>query len=532
MESCFAMRLRHSNNRTIPIHSIFVGPPDFRLLAMSFMRASWRSFCELACRGCGTIGFRIADNRFGHAKRKAQRQKTDEPPDQRFIHTSRNPILVTVVSRDCPHIETEAIARVSAQKMYEGCRMISSYETACYYFEQAADLMGLSQNMRTLLLTPEREVKVQVALEMDNGEIGTFIGYRVQHNSARGPMKGGLRFHHEVDAEEVLALATLMSWKTAVVNIPYGGAKGGVAVNVHELSPGELERVSRRFVDEIHDMVGPDKDIPAPDMGTNAQVMAWFTNQYQKYHGYNPACVTGKPLELHGSEGREEATGRGVVTMTAKLLDQLQLELAGTTVAIQGFGNVGSHAARFLHERGARVVAVSDAYGGLWNADGLDIPTLLMHVADNGRLSGFSEASPITNEELLASAVDVLIPAALGGVLTAENAHDVRAKYIIEAANNPTRPEADEIFAEREILVLPDVLANAGGVTVSYFEWVQNRQHFRWELSRVRKELDRILTDSFDRVWKIALDKKVSLRTAAYILGIGRVGRATVLGGI
>jgi len=279
-------------------------------------------------------------------------------------------------------------------------------------------------------------------------------------------------------------------------------------------------------------MIGPDKDIPAPDMGTNAQVMAWITNQYQKYHGFNPACVTGKPLELHGSEGREEATGRGVVTTAVALLERMKTDVKGATVAIQGFGNVGSYAARFLHERGAKVVGTSDAYGAIWNSEGLDIPQLVEHVADQGGVVGFSHAESISNEELLVADVDVLIPAAIGGVLNAENANDVRASFIVEAANEPTTPEADEIFKKRNIIVLPDVLANAGGVTASYFEWVQNRQHFKWELSRVRSELDKIMLDSFERVWKIAEDKKVDLRSAAYILGIGRVGRATVLGGI
>lgn len=409
---------------------------------------------------------------------------------------------------------------------------MSSYESARHYFDRAANLMGLSTNMQTLLLTPERELKVQVALERDNGEIATFIGYRVQHDSARGPMKGGLRFHHEVDADEVLTLATLMTWKNAVVNIPYGGAKGGIAVNVHDLSHGELERLSRKFVDEIHDMVGPDKDIPAPDMGTNAQVMAWFMNQYQKFHGFNPACVTGKPVELHGAEGREEATGRGVVIVTQALLDHIQRPIEGITVAIQGFGNVGSHAAGFLHEKGARILGVSDASGGLWNPEGLDIPALRSYALEHQRVAGFKGGDAITNDELLTSEVEVLIPAALGNVLTAGNAPHIQAKYIIEAANNPTEPEADEHFDREGILVVPDILANAGGVTVSYFEWVQNRQHFKWELSRVRQELDRILLASFEKIWNIAKEKKVSLRTASYLLGIGRVGRATVLGGI
>ncbi len=409
---------------------------------------------------------------------------------------------------------------------------MNAIEAARRYFNQAADHMGLSQNMRKLLLTPKREVKVQIAMEMDNGEIGSFIGYRVQHDDARGPMKGGLRYHPEVDGDEVETLAQLMTWKTAVVNIPYGGAKGGIAVDTTQLSRGELERITRRFIDAIHDMIGPDKDIPAPDMGTNAQVMAWAVNQYEKYHGFSPACITGKPLELHGSQGREEATGRGVVIVTEAVLKQLQQTVAGTTVALQGFGNVGSYAARFLHEAGARVLGITDVAGGVWNPEGLDIPALIRWVADQKVVAGFPGADAITNDELLRADVDLLVPAALGGVITEEVAQDLRAKIIIEAANNPTRAEADEILHKRNVVVVPDILANAGGVTVSYFEWVQNRQHFNWDLARVRKELDRVMVDSFDRVWNIAQEKHVSLRTAAYIIGIGRVGRATVLGGI
>ncbi len=405
-------------------------------------------------------------------------------------------------------------------------------EAARWYFDQAAARLDLSQNMRKLLLTPKREIKVQIALEMDNGEIGTFLGYRVQHDSARGPFKGGLRYHPEVDGDEVVTLAQLMTWKTAVVNIPYGGAKGGIAVDGSLLSRRELESITRVFVDEIHDSIGPNKDIPAPDMGTNAQVMAWFANQYEKYHGFNPGCVTGKPLELHGSEGREEATGRGVVTIAQQLYKRRGKPLAGSTVAIQGFGNVGTYAARFFHEAGAKVVAVTDVTGGTKNAGGLDVWALIDWGAAKTPLAQFPGGEPITNEELLSAEVDLLVPAALGGVLTANNAEHVRAGMILEAANHPIHPEADEIFNRREILVVPDILANAGGVTVSYFEWVQNQQHFKWELSRVRQELDRILIDSFDKVWTLATEKKVPLRTAAYIIGIGRVGRATVLGGI
>ncbi|MEZ6056895.1 MAG: Glu/Leu/Phe/Val dehydrogenase dimerization domain-containing protein [Planctomycetaceae bacterium] len=409
---------------------------------------------------------------------------------------------------------------------------MSSNESARWYFDQAAEVMGLSSNMRTLLCTPLREVKVQVAIEMDDGQVRTLIGYRIQHDKARGPMKGGLRYHPEVDADEVLALASLMTWKTAVVNIPYGGAKGGISVSPKELSPAELERITRKFVDEIHDVIGPDKDIPAPDMGTNAQVMAWIMNQYEKYHGFNPACVTGKPVELHGADGREEATGRGVATITAVTLARRKVSVKGATVAVQGFGNVGSYACQFLAEAGAKIVSISDQYGGIHNPEGLDITAVSKHVAEKGRLDGFVGADSITNVELLASKVDVLIPAALGGVIHEQNAPDVRASYVIEAANGPTTPEGDRLLHERGILVVPDILANAGGVTVSYFEWVQNRQHFKWEIERVRTELDKIMQSSLDRVWELAEQKKVSLRTAAYILGIGRVGRAHVLGGI
>jgi glutamate dehydrogenase (NAD(P)+) len=410
--------------------------------------------------------------------------------------------------------------------------MHDTLDAAQRYFHQAADLLNLSQNMRVLLLTPQRELKVQVAIERDNGEIATFIGYRIQHDRSRGPMKGGLRFHPAVDAEEVLTLASLMTWKTAVVNLPYGGAKGGIAIDPHTLSAGEMERITRKFVDEIHDIVGPDKDIPAPDMGTNAQVMAWFANQYEKFYGHQPACVTGKPVELHGSEGREEATGRGVVIVTEELMRRINRPLAGAKVALQGFGNVGSYTAKFLFEKGAKVCGITDMTGGAWHHEGLDVFALLEHVKTHNGVAGFTGSEPITNEALFASDVDVLIPAALGGVLTGENAGSVRAKYVIEAANSPVDAAADEIFHKNDVLVVPDILANAGGVTVSYFEWVQNRQHFKWDLVRVRTELERIMLDSFDKVWKIAEERKIPLRTAAYVLGIGRVARATTLGGI
>ncbi len=409
---------------------------------------------------------------------------------------------------------------------------MQAFEATRYYFDRAADHLDLSHNIRTLLLTPKREIQVQVSIERDNGEVVTYIGYRVQHDNSRGPMKGGLRFHQEVDLDEVRSLAALMTWKTAVVDIPYGGAKGGIAVDTRHLSRRELERITRKFVDELHDLVGPDSDIPAPDMGTNADVMAWFMNQYSKYHGFGPACVTGKPVELYGLPGREEATGRGVGILTFKLLSRLGRKPNNTRVAIQGFGNVGSHAAKFLSEADFKVVAISDVSGAYYRPEGLDVHDALRYAfKHNYSLSGYEKAQPISNEQLLTLDVDVLIPAALGGVLTEKNARDVKAEIIIEAANGPTWPEADAIFEEHGITVLPDILANAGGVTASYFEWVQNRQYYRWGIDRVRQELDRVLSQSFESVWELSVERNVSLRTAAYILGIGRVGRATILGG-
>jgi glutamate dehydrogenase (NAD(P)+) len=401
------------------------------------------------------------------------------------------------------------------------------------YFNQAADELDLSPSMRTLLQIPKREVRVKIPIERDSGELVTFVGYRVQHNDARGPFKGGLRYHPQVDLDDVRALAALMTWKTAVVDIPFGGAKGGVAITPASCSTRELERVTRRFVDATHALIGPDVDIPAPDMGTNADMMAWIMNQYGKYQGFSPACVTGKPVEYHGIPGREEATGRGVGALTLKLLGRLGHRIPGTRVAIQGFGNVGTHAAKYLHDAECRIVAVGDASSAFHNPAGFDVLTLLRHArAHGGRLAGLEGGDAITGAELLACDCDVLIPAALGGVVTAANAGTVRAPIIVEAANEPVDPEADALFWARGTIVLPDILANAGGVTASWFEWVQNRQHYQWGINRVRQELDRILGEAFEGVWQLAQSREVSLRTAAYMLGVGRVARATVLGGV
>jgi glutamate dehydrogenase (NAD(P)+) len=409
---------------------------------------------------------------------------------------------------------------------------MQAFEATNFYFDQAAALMDLTDNMRTLMITPDRELRVEITIEMDSGQIGNFIGYRVQHDNARGPFKGGLRYHPHVDQDEARSLASLMTWKTAVVDLPFGGGKGGVNCAPSKLSRNELERLTRKFVQQIHDFIGPDKDIPAPDVGTDAQVMAWIMNEYSKFHGFHPACVTGKPVEFHGSAGREAATGYGVALIARELLRIMGTKIAGTTFAIQGYGNVGGNTASFLHEQGGKILAVSDAYGALTNPEGIDIPALDKHVAVNHKVVGFKGGDPSTNEHLLTMPVDVLIPAALGGVFDACMARAVRAKAIIEAANGPTWPEADEVFRARGIPVVPDILANAGGVIVSYFEWVQNLQHFRWPLEQIQREEEKKLVEGFAKVYDLSQRKNISMRTAAFMLAISRVGRARVLGGI
>lgn len=408
---------------------------------------------------------------------------------------------------------------------------MKAFEAVKQYFEKAADKLDLSDEYRELMLTPKREMQVQIPIELDDGNLKTFLGYRVQHDNSRGPMKGGLRYHHEVDLDEVRALATLMTWKTAVVDIPYGGAKGGVCVDPRTLSRKENQRLTRKFIDQIHEVIGPDTDIPAPDMGTNAETMAWMRNQYEKYHGFNPAVITGKPVEHYGAKGREEATGRGVGILTFKLLSRMNKRAKGTTVAIQGFGNVGFHAAKWLAESEFNIVAISDMSGAYYSPDGIDINAALRYVLEGRTLEGFEGAPKISNEELLQLDVDVLIPAAIGGVITTENAHQIKAKMIIEAANGPVDADADDILEANDIIVLPDIIANAGGVTVSYFEWVQNRQFYQWELDRIRHNLEAKLSQAFESVWQMANESKVNLRTAAYMVAIERVRKATELGG-
>jgi glutamate dehydrogenase (NAD(P)+) len=411
-------------------------------------------------------------------------------------------------------------------------RPLKASEATDHYFTLAADQLALPDWMRQLLRTAKREVTVQVTCEMDDGRIETFLGYRVQHDNARGPMKGGLRYHPDVDLDEVRSLASLMTWKTAVANLPYGGAKGGICVDPQKLSRRELERLTRAFVDGIHDVIGPDTDIPAPDMGTTHEVMSWIRNQWEKYHGFNPAVITGKPVEEYGAKGREEATGRGVGILAVKLLRRLGRKPENCRTAVQGFGNVGSHAVKFLHEAAFPVVAVSDVSGCYYHPKGIDVPDLLRHTLRNaGSLKGYPNAERLESDELLSLDMDMLIPAALGGVIHDGVVDKIKASIILEGANGPTLPSADKCLFEKGVCVLPDILANAGGVTVSYFEWVQNRQHYSWSLDRVRQELDRTLSEAFENVWQAAVQNKVSLRTAAFMLGIQRVQRATELAG-
>ncbi|MGH7590672.1 MAG: Glu/Leu/Phe/Val family dehydrogenase [Gemmatimonadales bacterium] len=400
-------------------------------------------------------------------------------------------------------------------------------------FDAAADLIGLEKYMRTILLQPFRSVAVEVPVRMDDGRFEIFRGYRIQHNGARGPCKGGIRYHPHADAEEVLGLATTMTWKTALMDIPFGGAKGGVQVDPRKLSLRELESLTRKFTSRISIILGPYRDIPAPDVNTNAQVIAWILDEYSGRHGYTPAMVTGKPIALGGSLGREEATGRGVASVMNAYGQDFGLQIKGSRVVIQGFGNVGAHLATFLHQMGARVVGVSDVDGGLHNAKGLDIPALFAH-AYHGRqpVGRFPGGEAITNDELWKIPCDWLVPAALGGVITKEgNASTIDCKVVVEAANSPTTPTADRILTERGIPVILDFLANGGGVVVSYFEWAQNLQQHPWSLQKVNDELELKITAAYRAVRDIVKEKKVPWRTAAYVIALARVAEAERLRG-
>ncbi len=400
-------------------------------------------------------------------------------------------------------------------------------------FDRAADLIELEDYMRQILSLPFRSVSVEVPVRMDDGRIEVFPGYRVQHNGARGPCKGGVRYHPEADEEEVLGLATTMTWKTALMQIPFGGAKGGVRIDARKLSRREKEAVTRTFTSRIAIVLGPYRDIPAPDMGTDQQVMAWMLDEYSKRKGYTPACVTGKPISLGGSLGREEATGRGVMYAMREYARDHGVPLEGSRVVIQGFGNVGAHLAKFLHEEGAHVIAVSDVEGALHNEDGLDVPGLFTHAYVQRRpVAEFGGGDRIPNEDLWAIPCDWLVPAAVGGVISKErNASTIDCRVVVEAANSPVTSIADRILEDRGIPVLPDFLVNAGGVVVSYFEWVQNLQQHPWTLEQVNTELLRRMTAAYQAVKTIVDEQGVPWRTAAYMIALARVAEAERLRG-
>jgi glutamate dehydrogenase (NAD(P)+) len=409
----------------------------------------------------------------------------------------------------------------------------SAWSVALQQYDRAADKLNLGAAVREVLRNPKREVTVHFPVQMDDGSTNVFTGYRVWHNVTRGPAKGGIRFHPQVDLSEIRALAMWMTWKCACVKIPYGGAKGGVTCDPKKLSIRELERLTRRFTTELAEMLGPDSDIPAPDVNTNAQVMAWMMDTYSMHRGYSvTGVVTGKPVSIGGSEGRQEATGRGVVYMVQEAAKSIDLDLHGARVAVQGFGNAGEAAARFLTELGTKVVAVSDSRGGVFDGDGLDLPLVTRHKQETGSVIGAPRTRAVSNDELLELECDILVPAALEGVITERNAPHIRARIVAEAANGPTSPEADDILRQRNVVVIPDILCNAGGVTVSYFEWVQDREEFFWSLDEINARLRRIMVRAYDDVQRTAIEHDIDLRLAAYMLAVSRVAEATMTRGI
>ena len=402
------------------------------------------------------------------------------------------------------------------------------FEIAQRQFDRAAEYLNVDPGIRTILRDVQRILTVNFPVHMDDGSLELFTGYRIQHNLHRGPTKGGIRYHPDVTLTEVKALAMWMTWKCAIFKLPFGGAKGGVIVDPKRLSQKELENLTRRFATEISIVIGPEKDIPAPDMGTNAQTMAWIMDTISMHKGYSvPAVVTGKPLSIGGSEGREEATGRGVMIVTMEALKHLGIAPENATVAVQGFGNVGSNSARLIAEQGARVVAVSDVSGGIYNPKGLNIPDVLRFYQEHGTVRGFPHADRVSNLELLSLPVTVLVPAALENQITEKNATNIQARIITEGANGPTTPDADEILISNGVFLIPDILANAGGVTVSYFEWVQDLQNFFWTEDEINNRLDRIMRDSFSRVLEVKENNGVDMRLAAYILAVKTVADAS-----
>ncbi len=405
---------------------------------------------------------------------------------------------------------------------------LSPFDIARIQIDTVGRRLKLDPGLLAILKLPSRELTVNFPVKMDDGSIRVFTGYRVQYNQVLGPFKGGIRYHPDVTLDEVRALAAWMTWKCAVIGLPYGGAKGGVICNPKEMSPGELERLTRRFTSEISIIIGPQKDIPAPDVYTDAQVMAWIMDTFSMNEGYSvPGVVTGKPLVIGGSKGREEATSRGVMYTTREAAKRLEVDLGAATVAVQGYGNVGYHAARLLHdEQGSTIVAVSDSRGAIFNPNGLDPEAVRLHKAKTGSVVGFPGTDALTNEEILELECDVLVPAALEKAITRDNAPQVKAKIVSEGANGPTTPEADQILYKRNVTVIPDILCNAGGVTVSYFEWVQSLQHFFWSFEEVKKQLEDVMVKAFNEVWQTAEEEKVDLRVAAYVVAMRKVVEA------
>lgn len=409
-----------------------------------------------------------------------------------------------------------------------------TFRLAVAQFDRAAEAMQLDPNLRERLKLPQRSLIVSLPVRMDDGRVEVFTGYRVQHDSSRGPCKGGIRYHQDVSLGEVSALAMWMTWKCALAGLPYGGAKGGIRVSPKKLSRAELQRLTRRYAAEIFPLIGPDKDVPAPDVGTDAQVMSWIMDTYSQQVGYAvPGVVTGKPLSLGGSLGREEATGRGVVYVTLEALRHLKLSIENSTVAIQGFGNVGSHTALIMQQEGARVVAISDVTGGIYNAKGLDIPELIRRYRNSGQsLADTKMGEFITNEELLQLDCTVLVPAALSEQITETNADRLRCRILSEGANGPTTLEADRILVEKGIFIIPDILANSGGVIVSYFEWVQDLQRFFWSASDIQQRLHNIITSAFHRTLQFSNERRTSMRMAALMSGIDQVAQAHLQRGL
>ena len=404
--------------------------------------------------------------------------------------------------------------------------MSSSTNPTDAAYKSAVEKLGLKSNIARALEIPDRELKVEIPFRKDNGEIDSVVGYRVQHNNTRGPFKGGIRYHQHVDIEEVRSLATLMTWKTSLVDIPYGGGKGGIEIDPSRYSKTELERISRKFFRAIDPIIGVNIDIPAPDVNTNAQVMSWCMDEYSQTHGYTPGIVTGKPLELGGSEGREAATGRGTAIITREAAEKWNINLKGAKVVIQGFGNVGSYAAKFLHEYGCKIIGVSDISGGLYNPEGFDLDALFDYNYKNRTIDGYQQGKKITNDQLLALECDFLIPAALGSAITDKNVDTLNCKIIIEAANGPVTGEAADKLWEKKIAIIPDILTNAGGVTVSYFEWVQNLQQFKWPEKEINEKLEQKMVSAFNEVYSIRESKKVPMRIASFMVAIDRVSTA------